>query len=268
MRGNPVAGRAQSRHRGEAERRLRQGGALVGIVQLLPDPTISELVLWCGHDFVLLDCEHGTIFEPAQRACLQVIGASGGLAAVRVRRGDYDGVARFLDCGAGAILMPDVTSVGEAQSFVAAARFGPDGSRSSSSASRARGYGLRRPAAESPLLFAMIESGKAVSAIRAIAATEGLSGLVIGPGDLAADLGCTEGEPTAAFREAFEAVEQAGLAAGLIVGTRPYGRTSVARLLQRGHRFVIAGSDIGTMRDGFRSAAQEKRQVTSGDPRA
>lgn len=224
---------------------------MFGLVQALVSPQISELAIWAGFDFLILDCEHGVADEAGHLACLATAQNYPAFVAVRLRKGDLAAVGRYADWGADALLMPDVGSVGEAEAFVAAARPGKSGSRSSASLTRAGHYGLRAPASP-PLLLAMIESAAGVAAADGIAAA-GVDGLVIGPSDLSADLGLPYASD--AYRIAFEQVEQAARARGKILGSRFHPPFDRDRLVAGGHRFILAASDLGILAGGLRAAA-------------
>jgi 4-hydroxy-2-oxoheptanedioate aldolase len=241
--------------------RLRRREAVFGAMQTISSPTLTEIAIVSGYDFITLDCEHSVLDERAHLLCLQVISGSYAFAAVRVRRQDLDAVGRYLDLGAHAILMSDVRSVADASAFVAAATYGPHGTRSSSGGrKRAQRYGLAsRRQAQAPLLLAMIEGAQAVEAIEAIAATPGLDGLVIGPNDLAADLGVPDFFAPA-YVKAFAAVERAAQTAGLILGSRTHPGFPIERLLEAGHCFILAGSDVGAIVEGYRLNLAEVRR--------
>lgn len=232
---------------------LKSGKVMFGAAQLIASPTISELCVWSGLDFVLIDCEHGVIDETAHLACLQVIAGAGGMSIVRVRAGDLAAVGRYLDFGADAIFMPDVQSAAHAAAFVAAGTFGPEGSRSTTGGGvRARRYGLPQTSpSPRPGLFALIESRSAVEDIEAIAATRGLDGLVVGPNDLSADLGCAGDFANPDYGKAFSRVEAAARSAGLVLGSRPHPGYSVERLVDAGHRLILLGADVGALREGL-----------------
>jgi 4-hydroxy-2-oxoheptanedioate aldolase len=240
--------------RGSALKRLRAGKPVFGVVQIIPAPTLTELAIWSGYDFVILDCQYGVIDEAAQLGSLQVIARSDAFAVVRVKPGDLGSVSRYLDFGADAILLPDVHTQKDAADFVAAATHGPNGTRSSTgSGARAARYGLKSTPEEQPLLFAMIESAQGVKNIAAIAGTPGLHGLIIGPHDLSADLGSAGDFSTPAYMGAFAAVEQAARQTGLILGSGVHAGFDVERLVGAGHGFIQITSDVMALREGLRA---------------
>lgn len=242
---------------------LLQHKPAIGLIQTIPTPALTELAVWSGFDFVILDCEHGVVDEPAQLACLQIIAGSPAFAAVRVRPGNLSAVGRYLDFGADAILMPDVQTPVEAAALVAAATLGPRGTRSSTGSARAYRYGLSSPSREPPLLLALIESKCAVDNVAEIVATPGLGGVVIGPSDLSADLECANNFSAPAYRSAFAEVEKAATAANVLLGTKPHPGYPLERLLAAGHRFIIAVADINVLREGFRSQLKSARAVAA-----
>lgn len=235
--------------------RLREGNPVFGVMQTVSVPTLTELAVWSGFDFVILDCEHSVVDEQAHLTSLQVISGSDAFAVVRIRPGDVGAVGRYLDYGVDAVLMPHVRTPTDVAAFVAAAAHAPSGTRSSTgSATRAKRYGLAGQANRGrPLLLVLIETAEAVANIAAIAATPGLDGLLIGAHDLSADLGCPNDNSAPVFNAAFVGIEQAATRAGLILGSSPQPGFPVERLLKAGHRFILAGADIVALREGYRS---------------
>jgi 4-hydroxy-2-oxoheptanedioate aldolase len=241
--------------------RLRRREPVFGIMQTLPSPALTELAVWSGFDFVILDCEHGIVDEPAHVACLQVIANSGAFAAVRVRPKDFGSVGRYLDFGADAILLPDIETTADAVAFVSAATYGPRGTRSSTRSVRGAHYGLSSVALAEPLLFAMIEGRRALAEIAAIAGTPGISGLVIGPNDLSADLGCPSEFGAPAYSAAMSQIAQAAADANSLLGTIAHSHYPIERLLAVGHRFIIVSSDVAIVRDGCKSQLAAARDA-------
>jgi 2-keto-3-deoxy-L-rhamnonate aldolase RhmA len=240
--------------------RLRRHQAVFGALQSIPSPALTEVALWCGFDFIILDLEHGVLDEPSLLASLQVISHTPAFAVVRVRPRDFGAVGRYLDFGADGILLPDVCSAGEAQLFVAAANHNQRGARTAGGSARAARYGLgSRVNSGSPLLLAMIESADAVSEIDAIATTPGLDGVVIGPHDLAADLGTENDFSTPTYQAAFTSIEQAATRAGVLLGSRSHPGYPIERLLGAGHSFILASGDVAALRDGYRADLEAAR---------
>jgi len=233
--------------------RLRRGEAVFGVLQTIPNPTLTELAIWSGFDFVTLDCEHGAVDEQAHLASLQIIERSDVFALVRVRPGDLGAVGRYLDFGADGILMPELRNAAEAAAFVAASKHAPAGSRSSAGpAVRAARYGIAsRAEREPPLLLGIIETADAVVDIGEITATPALDGLIIGPFDLSASLGCANDFSAPAYQTAFARIEQAAARGSLLVGSVPHPGFPVARLIDAGHRLILGGVDVLALRDGF-----------------
>ena len=246
--------------------RLRRLEPVFGLIQTIPVPALTELAVWSGYDFVILDGEHGIADEPAHLACLQAISGSDAFAAVRVQPGNFGAVGRYLDLGAHAILMPDVQTPADAAALVAAATHGPKGTRSSTGSARVSRYGLGRLTDEPPLLLAMIESQKAVRHIAAIVATPGISGVVIGPSDLSADLDCPNDFSSSAYLQAFRQIERAATDARLVFGTKPHPGFELEQLLAAGHRFIIAAADINILRDGYCTQLAAARAGLANDP--
>lgn len=227
--------------RSTALERLHARQPVFGAIQTLPGVGPTEAALRIGYDFVILDCEQGACDEAAHRASLDVIAASPAFAAVRVRAGDVTAVARYIGLGADVIMMPNVATAAEAAAFVGAAATATDG--------------------PGPLLVAMIESRQAVECIGAIVATTGLDGIVIGPNDLVADLGCAGDFSAPAYQSAFAVVERTAASAGLFIGSAPHPGRDVARLIAAGHCFIRVGADIVALRDGLRTPLDAARRA-------
>jgi 4-hydroxy-2-oxoheptanedioate aldolase len=230
---------------------------LIGALQTLPSTLATEVALRSGFDFIIIDCEHGVIDEPAQIASLQIISSTDALAVVRVRPRDFNAVSRYLDFGADAILLANVQTPDDASQFVAAGAHWHDGTRSSSVRTRLDRFDIESDPRWSiasrppPALLAMIEGRAAVNCIDAIAATPGLTGLVIGPNDLAADLDCPNDFTSPVYEAAFAAIEHAASRADLLLGSKVHPGFPAERLVQNGHRFILASSDSAALRHGF-----------------
>ena len=161
-------------------------------------------------------------------------------------------IKQLLDIGAQTLLVPMVETPGQAAALVAATRYPPEGVRGVGAAiarasrfDRQPGY-LHAAAAETCLLV-QIETRLGLDNLDAIAATDGVDGLFIGPADLSASMGYldnpTAPEVQAAIEDALRRIGKSGKAAGILMGDEALAR----RYIELGARFVAVGTDIGLL---------------------
>jgi 4-hydroxy-2-oxoheptanedioate aldolase len=165
--------------------------ARFGTWSMLPDPIAVEALGRSGADFVGLDAQHGAHgFESLARA-IQLLDTLGVEALVRLSELELALIPRVLDLGASGVIVAMVEAPETAARAVELARYQPEGTRS---------YGGRRfglsPEPDDlrearPAVWAMVETAAAVQRLDEIAATPGLTGLFVGPVDLALALGVT-----------------------------------------------------------------------------
>jgi len=243
----------ESRRGANALARLRAGDVVFGAIQAIPGAAGTDVAIRAGAEFVILDCEHGLADEDAHKASMRALAKEDAFSAIRVRPDDLDAVGSYARLGADVILMPNIKSAAAAHAFVAA---GSEG-RSADPASEQE---------TAPLLMAMIESKAAVAQIRDIAATPGLGGVVVGPNDLCADFGDGADFAAPVFQEALVAVERAAAETAIVLGSGVYPGISVTRLLQGGHTFILAASDVGALETGYRNAFDAARTAPGAPP--
>jgi 2-keto-3-deoxy-L-rhamnonate aldolase RhmA len=171
--------------------RLRRREPLAAAFLDLGSPVSAELTAMSGFDVVVVDLEHGAGDEGAARAQIQ---AADPHATVVVRVPDGPAQAgRMLDAGASGVIVPQIASPAEAERAARAVRYA--GTRGISPFSRGNRFGSAgpdfRPQADAALAcIVQIERASALETVDAIAALEDVDGLLMGPADLSADLGC------------------------------------------------------------------------------
>lgn len=174
--------------------RLAAGEILLGPILDIVEPTMIELICGAGADFLFLEFEHNlrdfsTIAEGLRTAEIYSVPA-----LVRVGERSHNLAERMLDAGAAGIMFPHVTTPDEAKELVSWCRYKPAGQRGSG-VTRAflRHYGneyeRRQRANDDVVVIAIIEDLEGARNLEAILAVDGLTGVAIGPGDLAMDLG-------------------------------------------------------------------------------
>jgi 4-hydroxy-2-oxoheptanedioate aldolase len=247
--------------------------SLIGFWLAMASATAAEVGAAAGFDWLLIDGEHGP--NTIQTVLDQVRAATGYGTEVIVRPLNHDPgvIKQYLDIGIRTFLVPAVESSAEAAAIVAATRYPPQGVRGvASSMTRASGFG-REPnylatADDGICVLAQIESRTAVDQMKAIAATDGIDGLFVGPADLAASMGYA-GKPThPEVREAVSLVLDAATAAGKVSGLYAISGEDAKHWIDRSVGMVAVGSDIGLLATQARSlAASFNRPATSGGVR-
>jgi 2-keto-3-deoxy-L-rhamnonate aldolase RhmA len=171
--------------------RLRRRDQLTVAFLDLGSPVSAQIAAMSGFDVVVVDLEHGAGDEGAARA---QIAAADAHAAVVVRVPDGPNQAgRMLDAGASGVIVPQVASAEHADRVAQAIRY--TGSRGISPVSRGNRFGAAGPdfraVADAALgCIIQIEKASALEDVEAIAALPEVDGLLMGPADLSADLGC------------------------------------------------------------------------------
>lgn len=173
---------------------LKAGRRQLGIWNTIGGNTVPELLGGSGFDWVLVDCEHAAIETVEVLPALQAIGQSPDTSAVvRVAANDPTLFKRVLDMGAQTLMVPYVQTAGEAAAAVHAMRYGPNGMRGMAGMTRATRYGrveeYYNKAEEELCLIVQIETLEGLGNLDAIAQTDGVDAVFIGPADLSASMG-------------------------------------------------------------------------------
>ena len=248
-------------------------------------------------DFVIIDQEHGPYDVNALQGYLlgmidkRQILRKGNLQPnvvpiVRVPAAGREQllfvIKQVLDLGVFGLLVPHVDTAEDALAAVRASRYPqlrdapdhqPEGLRGVGYSWPARAwglngadYGLRAdlwpldPKGEL-LLWLMIETRDGVRNCRAIASTPGVSGLFIGPSDLAFSMGLPLGHPEveAAMTGVVRIAEEVGVPCGTLCSA-----AEVEQRLGQGYRFLAVGSDSGlssAVQDALRAADEFARKA-------
>jgi 4-hydroxy-2-oxoheptanedioate aldolase len=226
---------------------IHSGRQQVGLWVSLSSPYSAELVAGSGFDWLLLDGEHSPNDPPLILAQLQAVAPYPVTAIVRPAWNDAVLIKRYLDIGAQSLLIPYVQTASEAQAAVAAVRYPPRGVRGVAGMTRASRYGrvadyVKRAEADICLLV-QIETRAGLDNLEAIARTDGVDGVFIGPADLAAGLGhlgdTQHAEVQGAIEDAIRRIRACGKPAGILATDEPSAR----RYMQWGTTFTAVGLD-------------------------
>ena len=173
----------------------RKGLKLGHYVGEFTTPGIGYILKEAGAEFVFFDLEHsGNSFETLHR-CLRYFEAARLPAFVRVPSDDYHHVARTLDCGADAIVIPMVGSAEQARAIVDKIKYPPAGKRGVALALANDRYKMGpvdaalAAANARTKLVCLIETVDGVANVDEIAAVEGVDVLWVGHFDLTCSMG-------------------------------------------------------------------------------
>jgi 4-hydroxy-2-oxoheptanedioate aldolase len=229
---------------------LKEGRTQVGLWVALANAYMAEICAGAGYDWLLIDAEHAPNHIQTLVAQLQAVANYPVHPIVRPPIGEAWLIKQILDIGAQTILVPMVETKEQAEAMVRAVRYPPHGIRGvGSSLARASGFNripdYLQTANDEVCLLLQIESRAGLANLDAIASTEGVDGVFVGPADLAADMGFLgkpgASEVQAAVEDALRRIQGHGNAAGILTADQALAR----RYVELGARFVGIGSDVG-----------------------
>lgn len=239
---------------------LLEGRPQFGLWLSLGDPSSAEICAGAGFDWLLIDGEH--VPHSLQSVLAQVHAISGyprTHAVARVPSSDPLVIKQYLDLGIQTLLVPMVESAEQAAAIVRACLYPPEGERGVGGGRAAR-WGhvpkyLHQANAQISIIV-QVETRRGLEALDAIAETEGIDGVFIGPADLSASLGHL-GQPghPEMQREILGAIGRiraAKKAPGILSRDPEMLRLSIAE----GARLVAVGLDAYLLAAQARSLAQ------------
>ena len=228
---------------------ITSGRTVIGCWLSLGDPLATEIAGTAGFDWLLIDGEHTPYDISRMRMQLMALESSDSHAAVRVPVGETWIIKQVLDAGAQTVLVPMVETAEQARQLVDAVRYPPTGARGVGySGARCSRFGAITdygPTADDQIcLLIQVENRAGIANLDDILAVDGIDGVFIGPADLSADMGhmgqLTHPEVQATIKDAFQRIEAAGKAPGVLATTPEFTQD----VLDWGARFVATGLDL------------------------
>lgn len=229
------------------KRAIVSGQHQLGLWVSLVSSYSCEIVAGSGFDWLLIDGEHSpndveTVLRQLQAAAPYPVSP-----IVRPAWNDKVLVKRYLDVGAMTLLIPYVSNAAEAQAAVAAVRYPNRGVRGVAGVTRASRFGripnYVKRAEEELCLLVQVETREGLDNLEAIAKTDGVDGVFIGPADLAAGLGhlgdMGHAEVQSAIEDAIRRIRACGKAPGILTPDEKLAR----RYMEAGTLFTAVGLD-------------------------
>lgn len=238
----------------------------------MPTSITAEILARQEYDTVTVDLQHGLLDYQMALSMLQAIDLQGVPALCRVPWNEPGIIMKVLDAGFVGVICPMVNTRAEAEAFVSACHYPPQGSRSfgPTRALQVHGADYAHAAQDFVCTYAMIETAEAVANLDDILACDGLDGVYIGPADLALSLGYAPSLlPTdSAVIEAIETIRGKTKGADKIVGIHCGSPKMTRDLLDGGFDLATLLTDVRMFTTFVASQLAEARQVQSTKPGA
>ncbi len=215
-----------------------------GVSVMIPSPQIVDMIGRLGFEWVLIDCEHGTISRESVELMVMAAEASGITPIARPATASPDAILQVLECGAVGVQVPHVSTAAEARRVVEAVKYHPLGSRSLAAGTRSAGYGFGASMAtyveeanRETLVCVQLEDEASLRHLDEMLQVTGVDVFFIGPSDLAQSMGFPGRPDAPPVRQAMEAAFATIVAAGKVPGSTGRGEI-VGDYLTRGVRYV------------------------------
>ncbi|HYC34969.1 MAG TPA: aldolase/citrate lyase family protein [Usitatibacter sp.] len=226
---------------------IASGRHQLGLWASLANAYSAEIVAGSGFDWLVLDGEHSPNDPTTILTQLQAVAPYATSPVVRPAWNDKVLIKRYLDVGAQTLLVPYVQSAEEASEAVAAIRYPLRGVRGVAGTTRASRFGRVKDyfqrAEEALCLLVQIETRAGLDNLEAIANTDGVDGVFIGPADLAAGLGHLgeqgHREVQSAIQDAIARIKSCAKPAGILATDEAAAR----RYMEWGTTFTAVGVD-------------------------
>ena len=178
----------------EVKEKLQQGKKVLASWAQSGSNITVEVMADAGMDVIIIDMEHSPVDLPVLVMQLQAMNGYPAVPFVRAPWNDFVQIKRILDAGAYGIIVPNIETVEEAKAAIAAVTYPMGGVRGVAGSTRAAHFGndplaYFSRANDEVMLFLMIESSKGIENLDGILALDGFDGIMVGPVDLATNLG-------------------------------------------------------------------------------
>lgn len=244
---------------------MLDGQTLYGLWVALASPHAAEVSAGSGFDWILIDAEHGPNDIPLMAAQLAAVARHSAHPMVRLPVGETWLIKQALDIGAQSLLIPMVETGEAALQLARACRYPPEGIRGMGAGlGRASDFGritdYVATANDQICLIVQIESQLGIDNAEAIVTTKGVDGVLIGPADLAADLGHTGNTGHPDVMAAVDALIRKIVALGKPAGIMTTDPDMIQLARDAGACFIAVGSDVGILAKGAQSLLAEVKK--------
>jgi 2-keto-3-deoxy-L-rhamnonate aldolase RhmA len=243
--------------------KLARGETTLGLWVTLESPSITEIAVTLGLDWVVIDTEHGSLDYKEVVEHIRATRNSPTTPLVRIPETSPGIIKRVLDLGAHGIIVPHVNHAGDVETAVRYARYPPEGTRGIGG-DRATLWGLGLSsqttiANREVMVIPLIETVAAGRELATILDVPGVDAVYLGPADYSATagfLGQWEGPGVAETLLGFkEMVRARGLGCGIMAT----GLEDSRQRRSQGFQMIGLGADTGLLIRSLRAAMEALR---------
>ncbi len=241
---------------------LNSGRMLSGLYVTFQIPDIVEIIgkSW---DWIWIDFQHSPIDISTGLSIVRTADAAGVYSLARVGKNDFFLIGQALDMGASGVIVPMVDTPEQAKAVVTAAKFPPMGRRSFGSRRLVGTQGLDYAdhANSDTVVFVQLESQLAFDNAEAIAAIEGIDGIIFSADDYIREKGLNvviPRPPELGLKEK-KAIIAAAKKHGKIGGCFCDNPDALKTSLEMGYRLIITAEEDVLILD---AAAHTKKWVS------
>lgn len=220
------------------------GEPAFGLSVMFASPQMVEMAKPMGFDWVLIDCEHGSIGIESAELMIMAAEAAGLTPIVRPPSKAGKEISQVMDLGAMGVQVPHVITADDARAAVAAVKYHPQGARTMAAGIRAQGYGLASGSSDyieaanwETLVCIQIEDTEALENVDEILQVEGVDVFFIGPSDLSQSMGHPGNPKAQPVAKAIDDTLAKIVAAGHTPGM-PAATEAVQGVLAKGVRYI------------------------------
>jgi 2-keto-3-deoxy-L-rhamnonate aldolase RhmA len=226
------------------KQRLARGEPSLGCSVMFPSPQIIEMLGHAGFDWVLLDCEHGSLSLADVEIMAMAADAVGITAIARPRTNAAADIQSVMDRGVAGVQIPHINTADDARRAVAAVKFGPGSGRGLAAGTRPDRWGLgaKMPnfaaqANAQSLVCVQLEHAEAIRNVDDILKVDGIDVFFIGPSDLSQSMGHPGNPKAPPVAAAIDATLKKIVAAGKTPGM-PATSETLQSVIQCGCRYI------------------------------
>jgi 2-keto-3-deoxy-L-rhamnonate aldolase RhmA len=238
-------------------RKLARDETTVGLWVTLEAPSITEVAVGLGLDWVVIDAEHGHLDWKEIVEHLRATMRSDTVALVRLAELNAGLVKRALDIGADGVIIPWVETAEQLRQALAFASYPPEGVRGIG-AERATAWGqaLMQHTAEAndhALVVPLIETARSAREVPAMCGIDGVELFLFGPADFSSSAGYRGQWEGPGVAEEILRLKEVIRTAGKHCGVMSTSAENFAQRREQGFRFIGLGSDTGLLLRSLRA---------------